>query len=95
MMLDVCGDDHRLDLVQRIEAVLFAPGKELHDGLGIGRPRIPVPDRRRKKFNEAPGGALAGALDRPSALVRSSNTPQMPACIGARVCYYEEPPKET
>ena len=44
--------------------MLLAPGEELRDGFGVGRARVPVPDRRREEFDEAPGGGFTGAPDR-------------------------------
>lgn len=64
VVLNVCRDHDRPYFFQRIDTMLLAPGEELHHGLGVGRARIPVPDRCREEFNEAPGRCFARAPDR-------------------------------
>src|SRR5580704_2874142 len=60
---NIGGDDDWFDLLKRIHAMLFAPDEELRDGLSVGRARVPVPDRCREEFDEAPGRGLASATD--------------------------------
>lgn len=63
MSFDIGGDHHRIDLIERCHAVLFAPREELGNRFGIRRARVLVPDRRREELDETPGGGLAGASD--------------------------------
>ena len=54
----------RLDVGQLANVVLFEPGEERACRPVIGLARVAVADRRRKEFEKAADGALAGAGDR-------------------------------
>jgi len=43
MLLDICGDHHRVDLFECQHAMLVAPGEELRDSVSVCRSRVPVP----------------------------------------------------
>ena len=64
MLLDVRRDHRRLDPVEVGDAARRAPAEKLRDGLGIRGARVAVADIRGEEFDEAPGGAFAGARDR-------------------------------
>ena len=57
-----CADIQRLQLGDRRDAVLLAPGEEFLHGARIGAPRVRIPVRR-EEFKEAIGRALADGGD--------------------------------
>ena len=63
MVFDVPRNEHRIDLCGRFDPVLFAPRKELCDGLCVGRAGVPVADASGEEFNEAPDGSFTGTAD--------------------------------
>ena len=63
LLFDVGSDDDRLDLVETMNTVLFAPIEKLPDGAGVRGSRVPVPNRCGEKLDEAPGRGFAGTFD--------------------------------
>ena len=64
MLLDVCGNDDRLYLLELDDPVLFAPLEKLRDSVSVGRTRVFIADVRGEEFDKAPGRTFAGASDR-------------------------------
>jgi hypothetical protein len=48
VLLNIGSHHHRIDLLERLDAVLVAPGKKLLDRFRVRGPRVPVQDRRRE-----------------------------------------------
>lgn len=63
MALDVVRYLDGLDVLKVTEPAVTTPRQKVPAGLGIGQPRVPVPDRRREELEEPPVGPSSGAPD--------------------------------